>query len=223
MLAENEPFKASHRHHSHCMAIHPLGTLHMEGTDQDRAVIAATLQCLGDRGTSAWLGYSYSWYACLLARAGQAEAALHALADYLRGFTLRNGFHANGDQSGTGLSQRRHRVFTLEANFLAMEALHEMLLQSWGGTVRVFPSVSTTWGDVSFSGLRAEGGFIVSARRRDRRTVQVRVEASVDQHLRMQNPFGNAAAAWNRSDVIIDDRYIRIFLRRGEVLEGTAR
>ena len=46
-------------------------------------------------------------------------------------FILRNGFHANGDQTGSGFSSFTYRPFTLEGNFLAMEAVHEMLLQSW--------------------------------------------------------------------------------------------
>ena len=82
-----------------------------------------------------------------LARAGRAEQALSYLVDYERAFILRNGFHANGDQIGAGLSRFRYRPFTLEGNFLAMQAVHEMLLQSWGGRVRVFPAVPKTWAE----------------------------------------------------------------------------
>jgi hypothetical protein len=38
-----------------------------------------------------------------------------------------------------------------------------MLLQSHGGTIRVFPAVPDDWKDVSFTTLRAEGAFLVSA------------------------------------------------------------
>ena len=69
--------------------------------------------------------------ACLRARVGDAEAALRNLDIYVRAFTLRNGFHANGDQTGSGFSGFTYRPFTLEGNFLAMQAVHEMLLQSW--------------------------------------------------------------------------------------------
>ena len=38
-----------------------------------------------------------------------------------------------------------------------------MLLQSWGGKIRVFPAFPSAWKDASFYNLRAEGGFVVSA------------------------------------------------------------
>ncbi|MFW5867987.1 MAG: glycoside hydrolase family 95-like protein, partial [Armatimonadota bacterium] len=42
----------------------------------------------------------------------------------------------------------------------------EMLLQSWGGTIRLFPTVPDCWGDAYFEDLRAEGAFLVSAQMR---------------------------------------------------------
>ena len=70
--------------------------------------------------------------------------------------------------------------FTLEGNFLAMQAVHEMLLQGWNGTVRIFPAVSDRWQEVSFENLRAQGGFKVSARRSAGSTQWVRITATVD-------------------------------------------
>jgi hypothetical protein len=44
-----------------------------------------------------------------------------------------------------------------------------MLLQSWGGALRIFPAVPKAWPDLAFRTLRGEGGFLVSAVRRDSR------------------------------------------------------
>ena len=68
MFAREEPFTASHRHHSHTMAIHPLGRLHVEQGERERAIINATLDRMIARGTQAWTGYSFSWFAGILAR-----------------------------------------------------------------------------------------------------------------------------------------------------------
>ncbi len=54
---------------------------------------------------------------------------------------------------------------TLEGNFAAAEGLHQMLLQSQGGVIRLFPAVPETWEDISFDTLRAEGAFLVTAER----------------------------------------------------------
>ncbi len=220
MFSEDEPITASHRHHSAEMMIHPLGELSIEGDDSDRRVIAATLDRVHELGTRAWVGYSFSWFACLLARAGRAEQALDYLLDYERAFILRNGFHVNGDQTGEGLSGFTYRPFTLEGNFLAMEAVHEMLLQSWGGMVRLFPAVSSRWPDVSFTDLRAQGGFKVSAERRGGICVFVRIEAAVDQVLRLRNPFADANVKWNRGDLRRDGKEYIIRLNSGDVLIG---
>jgi len=218
MFAKGEPFNVSHRHHSHAMAIHPLGTLHVEGSDRDRAVIAATLDRMEEKGTQAWTGYSFSWFSCVLARAGRAEEALKYLVDYERAFTLRNGFHVNGDQIGAGLSRFRYRPFTLEGNFLAMEAVHEMLLQSWGGRVRIFPAVSAKWTEVSFENLRAQGGFRVSAVRKGGKTVRVTIASAVDGPLRLINPFANDRFAASLPYEAAGDE-LRWRLKAGQTIE----
>jgi alpha-L-fucosidase 2 len=218
MFAKGEPFNVSHRHHSHTMAIHPLGTLDTEGTDRDRAIIDATLDRMHEKGTQAWTGYSFSWFSGVLARAGRAEQALHYLVDYERAFILRNGFHVNGDQIGAGLSHFRYRPFTLEGNFLAMDAVHEMLLQSWGGRLRVFPAVSETWADVSFENLRAQGGFQVSAQRKAGKTVHVSITATVDGPLRLKNPFGDDKFQANLPHDASNDE-LRCTLKAGQTME----
>jgi alpha-L-fucosidase 2 len=218
MFAYGEPFAESHRHHSHTLAIHPLGTLHIEGSDRDRAVIRATLDRMQAKETQAWVGYSFSWFSCILARAGRSEEALQYLVDYQHAFLLRNGFHANGDQLGAGLSGFRYRPFTLEGNFLAMEAIHEMLLQSWGGRVRVFPAVSMKWADVSFCDLRAQGGLKVSAERRRGKTVRVTITATVDQPLRLIDPFAGRPFQSNRELEQAGDE-LRCRLKAGQTLE----
>ncbi len=195
-FAQGEPYTQSHRHFSHLMAIHPLGTLSIEGIPRDRAIIDASLDQVLQKGTSGWCGYSFSWMSCILARCGRPEQALDYLTRYQQGFILRNGFHCNGDQSGTGMSGFTYRPFTLEGNFLAMQAVHEMLLQSWGGVIRIFPAVSAAWPDVSFENLRAEGGFIITAKREHGRTADIEIEATRDGVLTLRNPF-DSKGEWN--------------------------
>ena len=220
-LAPHESLAESHRHHSHLMAIHPLGTLTVEGSDRDRKVIAASLGQIERLGTQSWCGYSFSWMACMAARAAQPETAAKYLDLYLKAFISRNGFHLNGDYKRLGYSAFSYRPFTLEGNFAAGQAVHEMLLQSWGGVVRIFPAVPAHWADVSFEDLRAEGGYRVSARRKEGRTVAVSIRAEHDGRLRLRDPFGGRPASWSRGDVTRSQGDYLVNLRAGETLEGT--
>ncbi len=227
MFSSNEPFNQSHRHHAHAMAIHPFATLNIDGTDKDRQIINATLKKMDELGTRAWTGYSFSWFACILARAGQPELAYQYLTYYERAFILRNGFHVNGDQIGAGLSGYGYRPFTLEGNFLAMEAVHDMILQSWPvniakdptPVIRIFPAMPWQWHDASFRDIHAEGGFIVSAMRANNATISFKIKATVSGVLRLRDNFSGAKPRFNRK-VKKDGRDFVVTLKAGQTLTG---
>jgi alpha-L-fucosidase 2 len=219
----------SHRHLSNLMSIHPFNLLTIDGGPDSRRVIDASLRDWDRLGTKGWVGYSFSWMACLRARVGDAEAAWRNLDIYLRAFILRNGFHANGDQLKAGYSSFTYRPFTLEGNFLAAEAVHEMLLQSWSATpgardtevIRLFPAVPKAWPDASFEDLRAEGGHRVSARREGGRTKWFRITTGRAGVLRIRDSFGGAKIEWSKPGAQKIGDNFEITLKRGETLEGT--
>ena len=128
------------------MSIHPFGLLNVDGSDarpggHRRHLQAATTNWARKPGAAT---ASRGWPAC-----GPAWATPRPPSSYLdiyrKAFILRNGFHANGDQLKAGYSNFTYRPFTLEGNFLASQAVHEMLLQSWGGVIRVFPAMPARW------------------------------------------------------------------------------
>jgi alpha-L-fucosidase 2 len=200
------PLPYSHRHLSNIIGIFPFNLVTAEGGDQDRRMIEASLAQWDKLGTGAWCGYSFAWMSGLRARVGDAEAALRHLDIFVKAFVTRNGFHVNGDQTGSGFSGATYRPFTLEGNFAALRAAQEMLLQSWSPTpgkrdteiVRIFPATPWRWHDVEFSDLRAEGGWIVSARRENNATTWFRVTATRDGLLRIRDNFGGRIPEWDK-------------------------
>jgi alpha-L-fucosidase 2 len=160
---------------------------------------------------------------------GQPEEALRLLEIYAKAFILRNGFHANGDQTKSGYSNYTYRPFTLEGNFLAMHAVHEMLLQSWSaapGTrdsevIRLFPATSARWKDASFEDLRAEGGYLLSARRENGATTWFRVKAGRAGVLRVRDSFGSRVPSWSRPGVRKVGSNYEVQVSAGEVIEAT--
>lgn len=171
------------------MAIHPLGLLDWNKGESDRRVISASLADLERLGTDWWCGYSYAWLGNLWARAHNGEKASEALYTFATCSCLPNSFHANGDQSHTGKSKFTYRPFTLEGNFAFAAGVEEMLLQSHGGVVRVFPAIPVSWKNLSFANFRAEGAFLVSGQISEGRLDTVRILAEKGGTLRLSNPF----------------------------------
>lgn len=217
-ISTEEDLAESHRHFSHLMAIYPLGLLTMDDPQQEKT-IRQSLSHLDTLGTAWWVGYSFSWLACMAARSRMPEKALNMLENFYKGFVARNGFHLNGDFKDQGFCAFKYRPFTLEGNFTAAQAVHEMLLQGSGDVLRIFPAVSSRWPEVAFDNLRAEGAWRVSAKRKDGRTVWIQIRAEKDRELRLQNPFAEARVNWSKKVQIKKD-LCRCFLRAREVLEG---
>ncbi len=225
-LSAEETLNESHRHLSNLMGFHPFNLITCEGGPEHEKMIAASLKDWERFGTRAWVGYSFSWMSCLRARTGDAEGALHFLDIYTRAFVSRNGFHLNGDQIQGGYSGFSYRPFTLEGNFLAMQAVHEMLLQSWSPTpgrrdtevIRIFPAMPESWREAAFDDLRAEGGHRVSAVRKDGATSGFHITAGKDGLVRIRDNFGSAALEWSHRDVRKTGGNYEIELKKGERL-----
>lgn len=217
-LAPDETLRESHRHLSHLMSIYPLNLVTAE---HDLALIQCSQRHLDQLGTGMWVGYSFPWASLIAARAGNGGRAVSFLQRYLA-FTSRNGFHLNGDYRDLGLSWWKYRPFTLEGNFMAAEAVQEMLLQSQGGLLRVFPAVPDDWADAAFEKLRAEGGFSVSAERRAGVTASVRIQAAVAGELRLRNPFGTAPFQVTGGSLERDGEILTGRLQAGQIVRLTS-
>jgi alpha-L-fucosidase 2 len=159
----NAPYDRTHRHPMHLFPIFPGGDLNVEGTPSDRELIAKSIENWIFQGTGEWTGWSFPYASLIASRVRRRNQALKELEIYKQAFIWPNGFHVNGDYHRYGYSTHEYQPFTMEAECAFTAAVNGMLLQSWGGKVRIFPSVPESWKNVSFQNLRAQGGFLVSA------------------------------------------------------------
>ncbi len=219
-FAPSLSYDESHRHFSHMMAIHPLGLIRWEDGDRARTIIANSIKLLDKVGPDWWTGYSYSWLASLKARAKDGEGAARALQIFAKAFCLKNSFHVNGDQTKSGYSKFTYRPFTLEGNFAFAAGLQEMMLQSYAGFIEVMPAVPRAWKEVSFDKLRAEGAFLVSARKGGGVLSEIKIVAERGGSTKVKLPGGrwyvaekNGAQAGNANGEFLD----LVFREGGEV------
>jgi hypothetical protein len=191
MIAANSPYKESHRHFSHLMAIHPLGLVRWEDGEKSKKIITHSLQLLDSVGPGNWCGYSYAWEGNLKARAKDGAGAAKALEIFAKAFCSPNSFHLNGDQTKSGYSSFQYRPFTLEGNFAFAAGIQEMLLQSYAGFIEIMPAIPEQWKDVSFTSLRTEGAFLVDAEQYDGRLQYIKITATADGPLALKLPPGD--------------------------------
>ena len=148
---------------------------------------------------------------------------------YARAFVTRNGFHVNGDQTRSGFSGFTYRPFTLEGNFLAAQAVQEMLLQSWSPTpgkrnteiIRIFPAMPWRWHSASFRDLRSEGGHRVSAVRENNATTWLQIVAGRDGVVRIRDNFEGRQPVWNLGKVKKTGSNYLATLSQGQTLTAT--
>jgi len=229
LLDANNELKSSHRHLSNIIGLYPFNLITSENGEKAKQVIDASLTSWDKLGTSQWCGYSFSWMSCLRARVGDAEGAVKNLDIFVKAFVLRNGFHVNGDQTKSGYSDFTYRPFTLEGNFLASQAVHEMLLQSWSadpgnlntGVIRIFPAVPQKWADASFTDLRAEGGYKVSAIRKNNLTVGFSIAATKNGKVKIKDNFNGRKPKWNIQNVIKTGDVYEVNMVKGQKLSAS--
>lgn len=221
MFAPTLPYNQSHRHFSHLMAIHPLGLIRWEDGEKSQTIITNTIQLLDKVGPAWWCGYSYSWLGNIKARAKDGEGAAQALEIFAKAFCLKNSFHVNGDQTKSGYSKFTYRPFTLEGNFAFASGVQEMLLQSYAGFIEVLPAVPAHWRDISFDKLRAEGAFLVSAKKKGGQLAEIKIIAEQGGNTKLKLPDASLHFVKKKGVTVKDlpDGFMELsFQKGGELL-----
>ncbi|WP_213979847.1 hypothetical protein [Sphingomonas sp. dw_22] len=200
-----------HRHYSHLMMIYPL---YLENRDTP-----AKLPLL-EKSTAYWLdtaaaagqgsGWSLSAAASFHAAFGKGDAALGSLKALVAGKSGIGKSFANTMYAESGQN--------IETPLSGAQSIHDMVLQSWGGAIRVFPAIPTAWPDLIFSDFRAEGAFLVSARRIACRTAWVRVKSLAGEPCVIECDWGGETPILKGAGTMrrLGDRRIALSLHAGE-------
>lgn len=160
MVGRDVPFAKPHRHYSHLFCIFPLYEMNIEEEPERLPLMEQSIAHFtgidGDNCMFKFNGASSLWSAL-----GKGDSALKWLNRSLLILNTRKGptITPNTLYSENGWP-------TFESPIASSRAALDMLMQSWGGKIRIFPAWPSTWKDAGFYGLRAEGAFLVSAVKR---------------------------------------------------------
>jgi len=177
MNAPGAPAPVGHRHWSHLMMIYPYCEITWD-QPENRDLIRRSFDhwTSGRRNVHAW---SQAYQSSVCSFMGDGEGALRHMKRSLNSFQISpNTMHQPG---GNPCS---------ETYGATCRMLQDMLIQSWGDKIRVFPGVPQKWEDAVFHNLRAEGAFLVSAVRKEGKTAWVHVHSLAGEPCVLQVNFG---------------------------------
>jgi len=222
MLGSDRTAETDHRHLSHLLMIYPLHLVNIEQPGAAEVLNRSYDAVRGETGADGRAGRTLvamlqthaAPIGCALGRGDDALAGLHALADEL---------------TPAGLWPAKDMAPCIESTLGLLNIIQNMLIQSWSdpaadepGPIRIFPALPTTWRDVTFHNLRAEGAFLVSAERADGRTRWVRIASLAGEpcRVRLDRP-GRPAVRGDRDHAVTETQpgIFQIDLRQGETVE----
>ncbi|WP_443050376.1 glycosyl hydrolase family 95 catalytic domain-containing protein [Streptomyces sp. NBC_00286] len=172
MIGAGVPFAKSHRHYSHMLSVYPLYLVNWEQPEHRDLIERSLTHWIGFEG--ALRGYSFTGAASISAQMGRGDDARTYLRDLIARFVQPNTMYYEAGP-------------VVETPLSAAQSLHDMLCQSWGDTIRIFPAVPRTWQDVTLHDFRTQGAFLISAVRRGGTTRWVRVHSLAGQPCRVRH------------------------------------
>jgi len=175
MIARDVPYATSHRHYSHLLMIYPLYLVNWDQTANQPLIERSIVHW--HELTGAHRGYSYTGAASMYAMMGRGDTALSYLSLFFDP-TTRFPCRANTMYTEAGP--------VVETPLSASQSLHDMLCQSWGDVIRVFPAVPSAWTDVTLHDFRTQGAFLVSAVRTGGLTRFVRLRSLAGERCRLK-------------------------------------
>lgn len=190
MIGRDQPFAKPHRHYSHMLGLFPLYETNLEKDSRDLSMLKKTVQHFtaldGDNCMYKFSGASSIWSSL-----GEADSALTWVKRSLEIFPRIGPIPKIPTCTPNTLYCERGNP-TFESPISSSRAMLDMLIQDWGGVIRIFPATPDTWKDASLYQMRAQGAFMISASRIEGKIRLLHVKSLVGGKCILQTDFSDS-------------------------------
>ncbi|KAA9035631.1 alpha-L-fucosidase [Ginsengibacter hankyongi] len=207
MLGRDNTAPLEYRHMSHLMMIYPL---YLENIDNntDKGLIEKSVRNFKSSSMPKMAASQSSPAAAAL---GLADLALKRMNDILYTETEDEKLGKNGI----------YYLATpcIETSLSYNTCVQDMLLQSWGNKIRIFPALPDEWKDVAFHNFRTEGAFLISACRKNGITKFVKIKSLAGEPCKICPSIAGipGISSQNRNELTeLGKGFYAIDLRKGE-------
>ncbi len=175
-IGKDIPFDKPHRHYSHLLPIYPLAQLNVDNEADAKLArtsvdhwLDVTMYSKKKAGAMKVTGYTATGASSIYATLGDGEKAYEFLDFFIN----------HNNVSPTTMYAEVKTQPVIESPLSYATSVHDMLLQSWGGKVRVLPAVPKHWQNIAFHQLRTQGAFLVTAKKSKGQTQFVELQSLV--------------------------------------------
>jgi len=206
-IGRDASFTQSHRHYSHLLMIYPIYEINWDQLENRELIQRSLTQW--ETHNDAWRGYSYTGSGSIYAMMGNGNKThqlLNEMIDKGRFSIKPNTMYLEAGP-------------VIETPLSAVTTINEMLLQSWGGIIRVFPAVPVEWKEASFHELLAKGNFLVSASRKNGATEFIRIKSLAGEPCLVKTGWTSGIKTSGKRKFIVTNKtggVISIDLKKGE-------
>lgn len=209
MIGKNLAYAKSHRHFSHLMMHVPLYLVNRDNSDSWEFI---------DKSVKHWFsydtdikGFSYVGASLIASAYRQGDIAVEKIKMLLeRQITENTMYQEDGP--------------VMETPLAAAECIQQLLLQSWGGKIRVFPAIPSEWESAEFNRFAAQGGFIVSAAYKNNKTVWIEIKSLTNSKCIVETDMKRITvkAQGRASREVLIDKELELYLNQNETIRMEA-
>lgn len=196
MIGKDVTLGHGHRHFSHLMPIFPLHLIVGDDEEVKKLIHKSLRHWFSMEGDLR--GFTFTGAASIAATIGRGNEALQYIKTAMHLFKPNTMYKEAGP--------------VIESPLAAAESINDMLLQSWGDTIRVFPAVPDEWNNIAFQSLRTEGAFLISAVRENGKTSFVHIKSLAGEPCKIKTGIGSSIR-------LLADRNIAIKYLQEDLIE----